>query len=248
MTNIFKRVQGKNQITESLDFEELDGFQDKIKPSHFPYSMGAQYFLAVCIGIATSAMVLFSFYTTSYLESWRKLIYQNYLIRQQNLSQGFIYLLLFCMGFGVIGTIMVLFVPVAPGGGMPEVICYMNGIKMKSYTGIRTFVLKTLSMIMTNSSGLFTGYDGPLIHNALIMCHHIVLFFGKFPGFLFGEKYTDRQSRPSIIASRLHRLQIKMGIVYVAANIAAGFKSPMGLILSLLCFYSVWSVRHLLIL
>jgi H+/Cl- antiporter ClcA/predicted transcriptional regulator len=227
--NLFRYVQGKNEILECLDFEEQDGFDKYIHKTPFTlFAPVVHYFIAFLIAMATSALVLFSFFATSYLESWRRLIYERYLIRQQDIFTGYAFLMLFCMGFGIIGTVMVLFIQIAPGGGMPEVICYLNGIKIKHYTSMRTFTLKTLSMIMTNSSGLFTGYDGPLIHNGLILCHYIVNLFKNSPKLIFGERYDENVNEKGIISSKFHKFQIKMGLIYVATNIAAGFKSPVG--------------------
>jgi hypothetical protein len=74
--NLFRYVQGKNEILECLDFEEQDGFDKYIHKTPFTlFAPVVHYFIAFLIAMATSALVLFSFFATSYLESWRRLIY-----------------------------------------------------------------------------------------------------------------------------------------------------------------------------
>jgi H+/Cl- antiporter ClcA len=74
-----------------------------------------------------------------------------------------------------------MFKPAAAGAGMPEVIAFLNGnLQVRAYE-LSTLVLKTLGAICIVSSGLLTGFDGPMIHIGSMVAFLIVRrFFARF--------------------------------------------------------------------
>lgn len=58
----------------------------------------------------------------------------------------------------LIGAILVSYVePVAAGSGIPQVKCYLNGIKVPRVVRIKTLVVKTIGVICTVVGGLAGG-------------------------------------------------------------------------------------------
>lgn len=66
------------------------------------------------------------------------------------------------------------FKPAAAGAGMPEVIAFLNGnLQTRAYE-FSTLVLKVVGSICIVSSGLMSGFDGPMIHIGAIVAYLIV--------------------------------------------------------------------------
>lgn len=58
----------------------------------------------------------------------------------------------------LIGSILVAYVePVAAGSGIPQVKCYLNGIKVPRVVRIKTLAVKTIGVICTVVGGLAGG-------------------------------------------------------------------------------------------
>lgn len=61
----------------------------------------------------------------------------------------------------LIGAILVSYVePVAAGSGIPQVKCYLNGIKVPRVVRIKTLAVKTIGVICTVVGGLAGGKVG----------------------------------------------------------------------------------------
>jgi chloride channel 7 len=54
--------------------------------------------------------------------------------------------------------LLVLWVPVASGGGVPEVIAFLNGSWTRGIFELKTLVVKSVALILSVSSGLAIGY------------------------------------------------------------------------------------------
>lgn len=58
----------------------------------------------------------------------------------------------------LIGAVLVTYVePVAAGSGIPQVKCYLNGVKVPRVVRIKTLVVKIIGVIMTVVGGLAGG-------------------------------------------------------------------------------------------
>lgn len=61
-------------------------------------------------------------------------------------------------------SIIVWVAPAASGSGIPEVIGFLNGASLRKIFNIRTLFVKFFSCILSVSSGLPVGPEGPMIH------------------------------------------------------------------------------------
>ncbi|KAL1518469.1 hypothetical protein AB1Y20_002761 [Prymnesium parvum] len=58
----------------------------------------------------------------------------------------------------------VAFAPYAKGSGLPHLIAYLNGCKLRGFTSSRTLFAKLLGTSFSLASGLCVGPEGPIIH------------------------------------------------------------------------------------
>jgi len=108
--------------------------------------------------------------------------------------------------------------PLAAGSGIPEVKCYLNGVRMYRIVRFRTLVSKAVGILFSVASGLPCGKEGPMIHSGAVIgggvatgksskLHFDTGFFRRYRG--------DREKRVFVAAG-------------AAAGVAAAFGAPIG--------------------
>ena len=70
----------------------------------------------------------------------------------------------FGIAFGSVALVCTLLVPTSRGSGLPQLITYLNGCKLKYFTSARTLVAKVVGTICALSGGFYCGPEGPIIH------------------------------------------------------------------------------------
>ncbi|KAH9263743.1 hypothetical protein BASA83_012858 [Batrachochytrium salamandrivorans] len=96
----------------------------------------------------------------------------------------------------------------AAGSGAAEIKTILGGFIIKEFLGLRTLVVKSISLPLAVASGLAVGKEGPMVH---IACSIGNIFPRLFP------KYKDNEARKREILS-----------ASAAAGIAVAFGSPIG--------------------
>ncbi|XP_043945055.1 H(+)/Cl(-) exchange transporter 7 [Protopterus annectens] len=72
--------------------------------------------------------------------------------------------------FVLIGSSIVAFVePVAAGSGIPQIKCYLNGVKIPHVVRLKTLLVKVLGVILSVVGGLAVGKEGPMIHSGAVI-------------------------------------------------------------------------------
>ncbi|XP_061455498.1 H(+)/Cl(-) exchange transporter 7-like isoform X2 [Rhineura floridana] len=70
----------------------------------------------------------------------------------------------------MVGSIIVAFVePVAAGSGIPQIKCYLNGVKIPHVVRLKTLVVKVCGVIFSVVGGLAVGKEGPMIHSGAVI-------------------------------------------------------------------------------
>ena len=70
----------------------------------------------------------------------------------------------FALFFSGLAFACTLAVPTSKGSGLPQLIAYLNGCKLKLFTSVRTMVAKFFGTMCALSGGFFCGPEGPIIH------------------------------------------------------------------------------------
>ncbi|KAF6108012.1 chloride voltage-gated channel 6 [Phyllostomus discolor] len=134
------------------------------------------------------------------------------------LALSLLELLGFNLIFVFLGSLLVLIEPVAAGSGIPEIKCYLNGVKVPGIVRLRTLLCKAFGVLFSVAGGLFVGKEGPMIHSGAVVGAGLPQFqsisFRKiqvnFPYFR-----SDRDKRDFVSAG-------------AAAGVAAAFGAPIG--------------------
>ncbi|XP_034782978.1 H(+)/Cl(-) exchange transporter 7-like [Acipenser ruthenus] len=70
----------------------------------------------------------------------------------------------------VVGSITVAFFePAAAGSGIPQIKCYLNGVKIPHVVRLKTLVIKVFGVISSVAGGLAVGKEGPMIHSGAVI-------------------------------------------------------------------------------
>ncbi|XP_063859826.1 H(+)/Cl(-) exchange transporter 7-like isoform X3 [Scylla paramamosain] len=108
--------------------------------------------------------------------------------------------------------------PVAAGSGIPQVKCYLNGVKVPRVVRIKTLVSKAVGVTMSVLGGLAVGKEGPMIHSGAVIAAGVSQ--GKTTSFkydfgIFEYFREDHEKRDFVSAG-------------AAAGVAAAFGAPVG--------------------
>ena len=96
----------------------------------------------------------------------------------------------------------------AAGSGIPEVKTILGGFVIKRFLGLRTLVFKIIALILSVSSGLCLGVQGPLVHISCCLGNVFSRFF---------EKYERNDAKKREIMSAA-----------CAAGVSVAFGAPIG--------------------
>uniref|UniRef100_A0A674NZ99 Chloride channel 7 n=1 Tax=Takifugu rubripes TaxID=31033 RepID=A0A674NZ99_TAKRU len=72
--------------------------------------------------------------------------------------------------FVMLGSIIVAFFePIAAGSGIPQIKCYLNGVKIPRVVRLKTLLVKVCGVICSVVGGLAVGKEGPMIHSGAVV-------------------------------------------------------------------------------
>ena len=108
--------------------------------------------------------------------------------------------------------------PAASASGVPQIMAFLNGVRVPQVLNVWTFVVKFASCSLVVAAGLPVGPEGPLIHMGAILG-------GAISGFHSTTMHFDLGWFRHLRASNHKRDFVTAG---VAAGVAAAFDAPLG--------------------
>jgi chloride channel 7 len=213
---------------ESQDYDVVDSEicrKDVLEPQKFLRKTEfSRWLLVVLIGVMTGATAFLVNYTVRAISYYKFSLITYVTDSCSNCFWiPFSVNLLINLSLVLFATIAVtLFEPAALGSGIPEIKCYLNGIKIPRILRLKTLFAKLFGVISAVAGGLVIGQESTMIHCGAIIAAGISQ--GKsltIPGFdtkLWRQFRNDREKRDFICAG-------------AAAGFGAGFGAPIGGIL-----------------
>ncbi|XP_062567017.1 H(+)/Cl(-) exchange transporter 6-like [Saccostrea cucullata] len=181
-----------------------------------------KWIVTFMIGFLTGMVALFIDYIVKLLSSLKFSVVEDSISECSKhgcLVVSLLFLLLFNVGFSIIASFLVVTEPVAGGSGIPEIKCYLNGVKIPRVGRLMTLISKAVGVLFSVAGGLFVGKEGPMIHSGAIIGAGVPQFqsiaFRKINIKKYSFFRTDRDKRDFVSSG-------------AAAGVAAAFGAPIG--------------------
>ncbi|XP_032667841.1 H(+)/Cl(-) exchange transporter 7 [Odontomachus brunneus] len=163
---------------ESLDYDTCENYllQDEERKKGFKFIVKkdfARWFIFLLIGICTALIACFVDISVEELSNLKYGFLKKYV--DQCVIENCLWLpCLIWLSLNIIpvlvGAILVAYIePVAAGSGIPQVKCYLNGVKIPRVVRIKTLAVKIIGVICTVVGGLAGGKEGPMIHSGAVV-------------------------------------------------------------------------------
>ncbi|KAK7094036.1 hypothetical protein V1264_007711 [Littorina saxatilis] len=221
------QTQVSTKDYESLDYDRCynkpyERLVDRLGQGHSAAKLEAiKWIVTFLIGFLTGMVALFIDVVVKHLSSLKFGTVDSSIMqcgKDGCLAVSLVLLLLFNVGFTIIASALVVYEPVAGGSGIPEIKCYLNGVKVPNVARLHTLVAKAIGVLFSVAGGLFVGKEGPMIHSGAIIGAGVPQFqslaFKKI-NFKYSFFRTDRDKRDFVSGG-------------AAAGVAAAFGAPIG--------------------
>ena len=133
---------------------------------------------------------------------------------------GLLVLLGFNVFYTIIPAVVSVFEPLAGGSGVPELMCYLNGVKIPHIIQMVPVLAKGFGLVFSIAAGFFVGPEGPLLYMGAVIGSGVSQLQSFLP---FLNKYHIPY--PYFRSDREKRDFISSG---AAAGVAAAFGAPIG--------------------
>ncbi|XP_057341754.1 H(+)/Cl(-) exchange transporter 7 [Microplitis mediator] len=212
---------------ESLDYDTCENslLQDEERKKGYKYVVKknfARWFIFLLIGILTASIACFVDISIEELSDVKYETLKYYVdncVARNCLWIPYLIWVMVNIVIVLIGAVLVTYVePVAAGSGIPQVKCYLNGVKVPRVVRIKTLAVKTLGVISTVVGGLAGGKEGPMIHSGAVVAAGIsqgksTTFRKDFKVFQYFRE--DHEKRDFVAGG-------------AAAGVSAAFGAPIG--------------------
>ncbi|XP_022902115.1 H(+)/Cl(-) exchange transporter 5 isoform X1 [Onthophagus taurus] len=122
---------------------------------------------------------------------------------------SYLFYIVWALLFAALSASLVrMFAPYACGSGIPEIKTILSGFIIRGYLGKWTLIIKSVGLILSVSSGLSLGKEGPMVH--------IACCIGNILSYLF-PKYGRNEAKKREILSAA-----------AAAGVSVAFGAPIG--------------------
>jgi len=212
---------------ESLDYDVSENTLEKKEQKVFTAEKYIQmnmyrWIIMLCIGILTAVVAVGIDISIDQLAGWKYRLIKQQLDKCLDSS---CIALPYCMWVGLdcafvfLATMMVVYAePVAAGSGIPQIKCYLNGVKIPHVVRIKTLITKVVGVVFSVAGGLAVGKEGPMIHTGAVIAAGVSQ--GRSTTFnrdfhMFEMFRTDHEKRDFVAGG-------------AASGVAAAFGAPVG--------------------
>ncbi|EDV27121.1 uncharacterized protein TRIADDRAFT_54756 [Trichoplax adhaerens] len=231
-----KKEQEKLSEYESFDYlsPQSDSYQDWLRTA----SVQVEWDRWLMMGLIGFAVGVVGWLLHQFIDliSETKFSVAGRMIVEGNFGVAWIFTIGYSMLFVLVSaSLVVFFRPSAGGSGMPELIGFLNGSRIRKVFSFKTMIIKFLSCVCAVGSGLPIGPEGPMIHlGGLVGAGLSQLksdtFKIKLP---ILEKFRNPKDRRDFINAG------------VGAGVSAAFGSPVGgLLFAMEEVASFWSIKQ----
>ncbi|KAK9853352.1 hypothetical protein WJX84_009701 [Apatococcus fuscideae] len=206
-----------------------------------------RWFMMGSIGVVVGG-IGFMLATLIALLSSFKYLAVRYLLTHTDLGVAWLFNMLFSIGLVVLATwTVVKLAPEAAGGGVAEVMAYLNGCQLPKVFNVRTLLVKFVSCAAAVGSGLPVGPEGPMIHigamvgAALSQGHSTTLNFSTS---FFQRFRNPRDKRDFVTAGTAVGVATAFGapiggLLFAFEELAASFSQALGWQIFFACMLAV---------
>uniref|UniRef100_A0ACB8FJJ1 H(+)/Cl(-) exchange transporter 7 n=1 Tax=Sphaerodactylus townsendi TaxID=933632 RepID=A0ACB8FJJ1_9SAUR len=157
---------------ESLDYDNCENqlFLEEERKNHTAFRTVEirRWVICALIGIFTGLVACFIDILVERLAGLKyKVVKGNIDKFTENGGLSFSLLLWAALNAAVVmlGSVM----PVAAGSGIPQIKCYLNGVKIPHVVRLKTLAVKVCGVILSVVGGLAVGKEGPMIHSGAVI-------------------------------------------------------------------------------
>eukprot|EP00048_Salpingoeca_helianthica_P006656 m.101278 g.101278 ORF g.101278 m.101278 type:complete len:794 (-) comp14087_c0_seq2:78-2459(-) len=222
-----RRLFGKQEQFESLDYEESENVVDIQAYQQQSHRMiqkifVLRWFIMFLIGVCTALVGIVVDLCVLNISTWKFGMLSS--VMQGCVGSMCLFGCLFAwaginIAFTSVANFCAHLEPIAQGSGIPEIKCYLNGIKMPHVVRLKTLATKVVGTVAAVAGGLMAGKEGPMIHAGSVIAAGVSQGKSSSLRFLnfriFGEFRTDFEKRDFVAGG-------------AAAGVAAAFGAPIG--------------------
>eukprot|EP01133_Synstelium_polycarpum_P006992 gene6992-8122_t len=213
---------------ESLDFSDIDNillrkYISGLKKRSKIFKTFGKWVICTLIGIFVGIIVYCLKESVDKLQELK--FHQADKFTHRSKAIPFFVYLSFNLLYALLSCACVLFFgPLTSSSGLPEVKGYLNGIRIQKAFNLKTVIGKIVSLILSFSSGLVLGPEGPMFHIGSGIGSSISQFKSKTLGIHLKQfwRYQNDSDKRDFISCG------------AAAGIAAAFGAPIGGVLFVL--------------
>lgn len=163
---------------ESLDYDNSENqlfLEEERRMSHMNFRCLEISRWVICgfIGLLTGLIACFIDIVVEFLADQKYVVVKKNIDNFTEVGGLSISLVLWAVlntAFIMIGSIIVAcFEPIAAGSGIPQIKCYLNGVKIPRVVRLKTLVVKVCGVICSVAGGLAVGKEGPMIHSGAVV-------------------------------------------------------------------------------
>jgi H+/Cl- antiporter ClcA len=203
-----------------------------------------RWILSAIVGLVTGLTTIFIVQITGMIVHWRSRTL-DWISRSDDYPISLVFAGFCALNLVLALSASMLCVYVAPegtGSGIPEVKAYLNGVRVKKFTSWKLFVVKIVGTILSVSSSLAVGMEGPLIHIGAIVGASFTKTASSLSRFLMRTTTTPNRCMQSIwtfTTTNLAHFSIdaeRRDLISIGASVgfAASFGAPIGGLLFIL--------------